>query len=155
MKGAILAPYFWVDIDMKDFIPFLLAHWPLTLAFVLSIIWVVVSESRAQAGGAHGVTPAMLTKMLNSGAMVLDIRSQADFEQGHIVNAKQTDQADLLAGDKKVTRFKKKPVVLISQDGREANKIVAKLKQQGFEQIHVLSGGIVAWKEASMPLVKS
>ena len=44
--------------------------------------------------------------------------------------------------------------VLICQQAQTASQLAEKLKKQGFTQVQVLAGGISAWQQNNLPLVK-
>jgi rhodanese-related sulfurtransferase len=47
------------------------------------------------------------------------------------------------------------PVVLMDKDGRgNAAKAAQRLLKAGFEHVHVLGGGVLAWHAAQLPVAK-
>ena len=94
--------------------------------------------------------------MLNRGKpLILDVRDEAEFAAGHIQGAKHIPLADLSARLKEVEKFKDKPVLVHCQKGIRARKACALLKAQQFSQLNNLEGGLDAWVEAKLPLVKT
>ena len=47
-----------------------------------------------------------------------------------------------------------KTVIVIDQDGKQADKAARQLKTAGFEDIYGLEGGVAAWTAAGLPLIK-
>jgi rhodanese-related sulfurtransferase len=45
-------------------------------------------------------------------------------------------------------------VVLVDRTGMTTAPLATRLKKAGFERVHVLEGGIAAWQQADLPLVK-
>ena len=76
---------------------------------------------------------------------LIDVRTPAEFAEGHIENAKNIDfysanfdlQIDAL--DKSI------PVILYCKSGRRSAKCVSKLNLKGFKVIYDLQGGINHW----------
>ena len=76
---------------------------------------------------------------------LIDVRTPAEFAEGHIENAKNIDfysanfdlQIDAL--DKSI------PVILYCKSGRRSAKCVSKLNSKGFKVIYDLQGGINHW----------
>jgi len=49
---------------------------------------------------------------------------------------------------------KSQPVVLVCRTGQTAGAAAKRLKKAGFEKVYVLDGGVAAWQQADLPLVK-
>jgi rhodanese-related sulfurtransferase len=45
-------------------------------------------------------------------------------------------------------------VVLVCKAGQTAGDAAKRLRKAGFERVHILDGGIGAWQQADLPLVK-
>jgi len=45
-------------------------------------------------------------------------------------------------------------VVLVCETGAHSRKAINEVKKLGFEDIGTLDGGVQAWKQAALPLVK-
>ena len=87
--------------------------------------------------------------------LILDVRSEAEFASGHITGAKNIALADLESRLKEIQKFKDKPVIVNCQGGVRSAKACATLAKLDFTQLHNLQGGINAWSQAKMPLVKA
>ncbi len=109
--------------------------------------------------GAGGVTNMNSTEavvlMNRSKPLILDVRDAAEFVAGHIQGAKHIPVAELLGRIKEIEKFKDKPVLVHCQKGMRAKAACSILKAQQFTQLNNLQGGLDAWVEAKMPLVKS
>jgi rhodanese-related sulfurtransferase len=46
------------------------------------------------------------------------------------------------------------PVALVCRTGTGSAEAARKLAKAGFKQVHWLDGGIAAWQQAQLPLVK-
>ena len=46
------------------------------------------------------------------------------------------------------------PVVAVCRNGQASEGAAKRLKQAGFEHVYWLDGGIAAWQQAELPLVK-
>jgi rhodanese-related sulfurtransferase len=45
-------------------------------------------------------------------------------------------------------------VLLVCQTGQQSNKAVRVVQDAGYAEVHVLEGGLNAWQQAGMPVVK-
>lgn len=109
--------------------------------------------------GASGVTNVSATEavlLLNRNKpLILDVRDEAEFAAGHIQGAKHIPVAELLTRIKEIEKFKNKPVLIHCQKGMRSKGACSILKGQQFEQLHNLQGGLDAWLDANLPLIKT
>ena len=100
------------------------------------------------------VSPASAIRLINNNddALIIDIRSVAEYKNGHIRGAKNVPLSELTSKIEKFTDYRNKPVLLYCNSGNTTSKAIRLLKKAGFEKISNLEGGIMAWREASMPL---
>lgn len=108
------------------------------------------------AGGVANINSTEAVLLMNrSKPLILDVRDADEFAAGHIQGAKHIPMTELLARIKEIEKFKDKPVLVHCQKGVRAKGACSILKAQQFSQLHHLQGGLDAWVEAKMPLVKS
>ena len=139
---------------MNDFIAFLVKYWYLSLAFAGILSAILFTEFKENQAGGDTVDPEELTKMINRDhALVLDLRDQESFQQGHIVDAHSIAKDNLEKSLKKFGKHKSKLCVLVDADGRSLATVIKQCRELGFEKVFGLKGGINAWKEAGMPLI--
>jgi rhodanese-related sulfurtransferase len=112
------------------------------------LLWPLINK----ATGGPELDTLAATRLMNDGAVVLDVREAAEFSAGHLANAKHipvseidTRLSDIASG---------KPVLVYCATGTRSGKAAAVLKKAGRDQIFNLSGGIAAWKQAGLPVVK-
>ena len=139
---------------MQDIIQFAVNHWLLCGLFIVLLILLLLEEARSK-GLLGQLGPQDLVQLINrESAVVVDIRNREAFQDGHIVGSVNILQAELEKDFNQLRKYKDRPIVIVCATGQKSGEIAAKLKKQNFERVHVLSGGINAWKNASMPLVK-
>ena len=108
------------------------------------------------ASGVPNLSASEAVLMLNRGKpLILDVRDAAEFAAGHIQGAKHIPLADLVGRIKEIEKFKDKPVLVHCQKGMRARTACTILKAQQFNQLNNLQGGLDAWLEAKLPLVKN
>jgi rhodanese-related sulfurtransferase len=54
-----------------------------------------------------------------------------------------------------MVKNKSLPVILVCQVGGRASRGAAQAKKLGYERAQALSGGLKAWREASLPVEKA
>jgi len=115
------------------------------------LLWPII---RGGASGGLGTLEA--TQLINrEDAMVVDVRSPEEFSVGHIVNARNIPVADIESRLREIEKHKKKPVIVMCERGSRAGRAANVLKAKGFEKVHVLAGGIEAWRSAGLPVAKT
>ena len=134
---------------MEQFTQFIMHHMALFGALVMIVILIYVNEWLTQKRSGKALSPQGLVEKINhDDAVVLDIRDEAAFSAGHIINAIRVTEQNL-----KMNKYKDKPVVVVCQKGLTAKAFAAKLTAEGLT-VMTLEGGITAWKAAGLPLVK-
>lgn len=133
---------------------FIIAHWELfaALAGVASLL--VLSYQYEALQGYSGLEPDAAVRLINSGAHVLDLRSRAEFDAGHLPQAVALDAAALADWAKAPKRKRDRPVILVVAPGLGAGRAAAVLRKAGFTDIHALRGGMKAWAAAQLPVAR-
>lgn len=130
--------------------PFLVVAF-LIVAFLF--FWTVLKEQSSQ---LKTISSDQLTRLVNQqNALVVDTRPAENFQDGRIVNALNIPMSDFDQADKKLAKYKNKPVVIYCQSGRTSVKACQNLEKAGFEQIFNLKGGLNAWVNDKLPLSKT
>jgi len=126
----------------------------IAVAFVSGamLVWPMV---RRGAGGAN-VNTLQATMMINKeDALILDVREPAEFNAGHILNARNIPLGELEKRAGELSKWKDKPIVISCATGNRSSSALGVLKKQGFERAVNLAGGFAAWKQAGLPVGKS
>ena len=130
-------------------------HSLLVAAFFGVLFLIIVTELNRKRMTQRDVGPLQLTQLVNhQDAMVLDVRNPADFQQGHIVNAKNIPIAELPTRLKELEKHKDKPIIVCCQRGVTSLAGVNQLTQAGFDKVFNLKGGINGWVSDKLPLSK-
>lgn len=121
---------------------------------VLALAVAAYEFSKARSGG-QAIGPTEAVRLMNQGALLLDVRSQAEFDSGHIIDARHVpqDQVAAQAADT-LKRFKEKVVIACCESGMRSQAAARVLQAQGFTKVVNLRGGLQAWRNENLPLVK-
>ncbi len=102
------------------------------------------------------LAPADLARMLSEKRelTLLDCREPAEYddELGHIARTVLIPVGEVAARAAEVPSDK--PIVSICRSGKRALKAALALKAAGRKDIWVLTGGMLAWNEAKLPVVR-
>jgi rhodanese-related sulfurtransferase len=124
----------------------------LALGSAAMLLWPMLKRT---AGGVANLTPNEAVLLINrANAVVLDVRDDTEFASGHITEAKHIPLAQLDARIGEIRRFKDKPVIVNCQGGVRSSKACDILRKHEFSKLHNLQGGLAAWIQAKLPVVK-
>lgn len=84
-------------------------------------------------------------------ALVLDVREQSEWADGHISRAKHIPLGQLKSKLAELEKYKGKPIVAVCRSGNRSGSACGILKKAGFENLHNLAGGMMAWEQAGLP----
>jgi rhodanese-related sulfurtransferase len=94
-------------------------------------------------------------KLIADGVQLLDVRTQEEWDAGHLKGAKQVDfTADGFIEKAKAAMDPKKPVLVYCRSGGRSAKATKALRDAGFTAVHDMAGGITAWQKAGKPVEK-
>jgi rhodanese-related sulfurtransferase len=88
-------------------------------------------------------------KLIENGAQLVDVRADHEWGAGHIAGAKHLPLAELAGRTAELDP--ERPVVLYCRGGTRSTMATDALADAGFDAAK-LSGGIVGWDEADLPL---
>ncbi len=83
---------------------------------------------------------------------VLDVRSEAEFAEGHIKGARHVYLGDLKEKAEKLFKDKDEPIACICGGGARSSLATSILTAVGYEMVYNISGGMSAWKRAGFPV---
>lgn len=140
---------------VEQLIQFITRHWVLFSALLFILLLLFREESKNKAGGFKLSLQDTTSLINHKHAILIDLRDNAAFESGHIVNAMNFPQADILSKLERLKKYQNKPIILLDSAGQHANLIGGQLRKQGFMQVYCLAGGLQTWTVAGLPLIKS
>jgi rhodanese-related sulfurtransferase len=139
---------------MAELIEFANLHPLLVGGLFASWIAVMVYEVRLRAGGVTHVTPADAVRLINKGALVIDVRKPEAYQAGHIVNARNVVLDRLKGEEDAIAKKKDKVLLAVCENGGLSGKAANLLRKAGYPNAFSLKGGILSWRADNLPLVK-
>jgi rhodanese-related sulfurtransferase len=139
---------------MDQIVEFAGNHLGLVVALVV-ILALLIHNLVSGGGGKDAVDPARATELINQeNAVVLDVRPMADFGQGHIIGAINIPSNGFANQLKQLEKYKSRPIIVSCRSGAQSAQACATLRKAGFEKVHNLRGGVLAWQSANLPLTR-
>ncbi|MBD3749283.1 MAG: rhodanese-like domain-containing protein [Sphingobacteriales bacterium] len=84
-------------------------------------------------------------------AVILDVRTPAEFSDGHLQNALNFDWYGNAFDQQIASLDKSKPVFVYCSVGGRSAEAANKMRQDGFKLVYEMDGGMMKWKEAKLP----
>jgi len=133
-------------------VEFLQQNWYWAALATASGAWLLFDMARAQ-GDKSLVSPVEATLLINrEDALVVDVRDQGEYAQGHIPNARHVPLADLTRRIGELEKLKGRPLILCCASGARSSSAVAQLKKAGFDKLYNLRGGLAEWEKSGQPI---
>ena len=105
--------------------------------------------------GYTSISPVESTQMINrDDALVLDVREMKEYSEGHILDSVHIPLTNLKTRMSEIEKHKTKKVIVACRSGHRSSHACANLRKNGFEQVYNLRGGVMAWQNANLPLIK-
>ena len=127
---------------------------PLALFAVAAVTAVLMYELRERARGVGAIGAQDVVRLMNQGALLLDVRSVEDFAAGHIRGARSVPAGQLAGSVDSLKRYKDKPVIVYCEQGSSASGAMRELVQLGFGHVVNLRGGLRAWRAEHLPVAR-
>lgn len=131
---------------------FLQQNWYWAALAAASGAWLLVDLARSQ-GDKSMLSPVEATLLINrEDAIVIDVREQGEYAQGHIPNARHVPLGEISRRAGELDKFKGRPVILCCASGTRSASALSQLKKAGFEKLYNLRGGLAEWEKAGQPI---
>jgi rhodanese-related sulfurtransferase len=121
----------------------------------LAALLVIAYELRTRSENSAAVSPQDAVRLMNQGAVVIDLRPTEAFASGHVTGARQMSGEQILKAGDTMKKQKEKVLVVYDDTGSLGASAVRQLAAQGFTKAFNLRGGIAAWRAENLPLSKA
>lgn len=141
---------------MAQFFEFIVNHWILSSLFVFILMLLAMDGIRGKLLGFGEVKPDEAVRMMNhDDAAVLDVREEGEYAEGHIINSIHIPLPLLENRTAELQEYKDRPLLVYCRTGNRSAQAASTLMKQGFNGVKKLSGGMIAWQGANLPVSKS
>ena len=86
----------------------------------------------------------------DANVMILDVREQSEWDEGHIPGAVHIPMNDVPARIKEIPTDK--TVIVQCRSGNRSGQVTEFLRKQGMTNVHNLDGGLNSWQAAGLPV---
>lgn len=113
----------------------------------------VSAAASAPALGAELDPAGFAAAMKRPGTVVLDVRTPAEFAEGHLPGAVNIDVSAADFASRVAALDKATPYAVYCRSGNRSAAALEVMKEQGFSAAYHLGGGITAWQSAGGEVV--
>ena len=142
-------------VTLEELLAFAGRHLYLSMGLVGLTVALLFTEVGRLFRGYIGLRPGELTGLINrDNALVVDLSASNEFEKGHIAGSRSVALSQFDPESKLLAKARDLPVVTVCRNGQGSADAAKRLKKAGFTKVYWLDGGIQAWQQADLPLVK-
>jgi len=121
--------------------------------FIAVLVLLVWTEVMRQVNGLTELTPAQAVPWINDpNAVIIDISPVAEFNKGHIVNARNLLASRLSSPDAEILKLKDNKLLVVCKSGQSAIAAAGSLRKLGASEVAVLKGGMTQWRGDQFPV---
>lgn len=119
----------------------------LILALSLFLAGCMVTKKSETSGSYKTISSKEAQQMIeeNKDALILDVRTAAEYESGHIPNAVNLSNEDIQAGKVDSLKDKSQLIMVYCRSGNRSRQAAQKLAELGYTNV-VDFGGIQSWQ---------
>jgi len=140
---------------MQQLLEYITRHPFLVGAAVLAAIVVLAYELRARVQAFAALSSSQAVRLMNQGALVIDLRSKELFDAGHIVDARNVPATELESQADSLKKWRERNVITYCDSGANGASAARALTKLGFTKVFNLEGGLNAWVKDNLPLAKT
>lgn len=106
-------------------------------------------------GGGGAISASQAVMMMNrEKAVVVDVCEPHEYKAGHVAGSRNVPLGSL-ESSKDLPSNKALPIVVMCATGARSSRAAGVLRKLGHQRVHVVGGGMGAWREANLPVEKS
>ncbi len=137
---------------MNQVISFIGEH-PVLVGGFAFVAVLLIQDIIANGFGKSSVDPKGATDLINNeDALVIDVRPEADYNKGHILNSLNVPMSRFKDQIEQLKKHQDRTLIISCNSGGQSAAACTTLRKAGFEKVFNLSGGILAWQSDNRPI---
>jgi rhodanese-related sulfurtransferase len=138
---------------MEQVIEFVGNHPLLAGGFVAVLGLLIYTEVMRKLQGLKELSPAQAVPWINDpDAVVVDVSPVAEFNKGHIVDARNIQASRLASPDAEIQKLTDRKLLVVCKSGQSAVPAAVSLMKLGARDVAVLKGGMTQWRSDQFPV---
>ncbi len=137
---------------MENLNEFAQTNWVMILMWFVLLGMIIHSFIKA----SNDISPQQVVQLMSheNGSIIVDVREDKEFSSEHIKDSIHIPMGALASRISELDKYKNKNVILGCRSGSRSGRACSILKKHGFEKVHNLRGGVLAWENENLPLIK-
>jgi len=137
---------------MENLNEFAQTNWVMILMWFVLLGMIIHSFIKA----SNDISPQQVVQLMSheNGSIIVDVREDKEFSSEHIKDSIHIPMGALASRISELDKYKNKNVILGCRSGSRSGRACSILKKHGFEKVHNLRGGVLAWENDNLPLIK-
>ena len=140
---------------MQRLFEFIGSHYYLATGALVAAALVAFYEIRERLQAFAALSSMQAVRLMNQGALVLDLRARESYDAGHIGEARNVPAAGLESQAESLKKWRDKNVITYCDTGVSGASGARTLMKLGFTKVFNLHGGLNAWLKDNLPLSKT
>ena len=138
---------------MDQLLQFVTLHPVLFSALGVAVVLLILNEMSGVVTGEKRLSPVEAVRLINDRhALVLDVRTAADFKKGHIIDAVNVPQTKIGERLGEIGKDTSRPIVVYCALGGVSAQAAHTLKKAGYAEVYPIRGGLNGWLGANLPV---
>jgi rhodanese-related sulfurtransferase len=140
---------------MQRLFEFITHHPYLATGAILAAAVLAFYEIRERIQAFAALSAMQAVRLMNQGALVIDLRGKESYDAGHIGEARNVPTAELESQAESLKKWRDKNVITYCDSGANGANGARTLMKLGFTKVFNLQGGLNAWVKDNLPLAKT
>ena len=139
---------------MEQLFEFVGNHPYLWMGLAVVLVMLIKAEYESRSNQSVHIIPMNAIRLINNNddALIIDVRTSAEFGKGHIRGARNIPISSLKDKLDSLPQNKDAAVLAYCNSGASSSSACRVLSRAGFSNVHNIAGGINAWLEAKLPI---
>ena len=137
---------------MENLNEFAQTNWIMILMWFVLLGMIIHSFIKS----SHDISPQQVVQLMSheNGSIIVDVREDKEFSSEHIKDSIHIPMGALASRVSELDKYKNKNIIIGCRSGSRSGRACGILKKHGFEKIHNLRGGVLAWENDNLPMIK-
>lgn len=134
---------------MEHLNEFVEVNWVMILMWFVLLGMIINSFLKS----SYDISPQQAVQLMShEDGVILDVREDKEYQSGHIMGSIHIPLSSLSSRVSELKKYKDNNVVLGCRSGSRSGRACGILKKNGFEKVHNLRGGVLAWEKDNLPM---
>ncbi len=137
---------------MEHINEFVATNWVMILMWFFLLGMIIYSFLKS----TYDISPqqAVLLMSHEPDTVVVDVREDSEYQSGHIKDSIHIPLSKLKSRVSELDKYKDKNIIVSCRSGSRSGRACGVMKKNGFDKVHNLRGGVLAWENDNLPMTR-